>query len=218
MRHYPRCLPHEFANGPWQAHSTRAQRLLTMASLVVAHGLDDGATAQVTTWQTIQVALQVTFDLSLRFGHETEAGLVSQQRGERADAEGTGIPKGLQQTGSTAQFLQPRLAPCEVIGLFARGVQHELPYFRVPGEHGLSVIEGLGGYLAGVVDAHQRRGFAPVFAGQVGIGLLSLPCRGRRAGGRGTAGRRGRQQGAQRTVCGRYKGIQGRASRHGEGL
>jgi hypothetical protein len=71
MRHHPRCAPHEFADGRREACSAGAHGLLAVADLVVPHGLDDGAAALVALRQPIEMALEVAFDLSLGFGHES---------------------------------------------------------------------------------------------------------------------------------------------------
>ena len=60
-----------------------------MPDLVMTHGLDDGATALVALRQSIEMTLQVTFDLPFGLGDETEAGPVTQHRRQGADAERT---------------------------------------------------------------------------------------------------------------------------------
>ena len=94
-----------------------------------------------------------------------------------------------------------------MIGLFARGVEHEFADFRVAGEQRLGVVQGLGGHLAGMVHAHQGRGFPLFISGKRGIGLAV-----REAGGgvrHGPAGGRGCEQGTQRAVGCRNQGDPG---------
>ena len=161
MRHDPGGSPHQFAYGTGQRHASGALRLLSVPDFVVAHGLDDGPAAKIVGGQLFEMALEMTFDLALGLGHEPQAGAVSEQRGKGADAERSRIPKGVEHAGSATEFLEPRFAPGEVVGFLAGGVEHELPDFGVAREQGLGVIQGLGGDLAGMIDAHQGRGFAP---------------------------------------------------------
>ena len=53
------------------------QCLFSMAHLVVAHGIDDGATALVARRQSIEMTLQVTLDLAFGLGDKAEAGPVA---------------------------------------------------------------------------------------------------------------------------------------------
>src|SRR6476661_5988815 len=145
MRHHPGGSPHEFAYRTWQSCRARVFCLPTVADLVVAHRLDDGATSLVVGRQPFEMALEMAFHLPLSFGHEAEARLVAEQCRERADAERAGIPEWIENAGSRAEFAQPRLAPGEVVGLFAGGVEHEFADFRIPGEQRLRVVQRLRG-------------------------------------------------------------------------
>ena len=53
------------------------QCLFSMPHLVMAHGIDDGATALVARRQSFEMTLQVTLDLALGLGDEAEAGPVA---------------------------------------------------------------------------------------------------------------------------------------------
>ena len=104
-----------------------------------------------------------------------------------------------------------------MVGLLARRMEHEFAHFGVPGEQGLRVIEGLGGYLAGMIHPHQGRGFASVVGGKGWQGLfvrLFLGFLDRQ----GPARSRGREQGAQSAIRRRDKGVQVGPTRHGAGL
>ena len=92
---------------------------------------------------------------------------------------------GLSTLGRLPSSLEPGFAPGEVIGLFACRIQHEFADFRVAGEHGLGVVQRLGGHLAGMIHAHQGRGLALFVGGQGGVGLLGLAEPGGGAAGTG---------------------------------
>ena len=78
MRHHPGCLPHEFADRARQVRTAGVPRVLAMADFIVTHGFDDGAAAQVGIRQQVEMALQMTFYLSLGLGHEPQAGSVAE--------------------------------------------------------------------------------------------------------------------------------------------
>ncbi len=190
-----------------------------MTSFVVAHGLDDGAAALIIGRQSIEMALQMTFHLSLGLGYEPQAGAVAEQRGERADAKGAGIPERIEHAGAGPQLLEPGLAPGEMIGFLAGGVKHEISDIRVPREQGLRMVERLGGHLAGVVDPHEGGRLSPVVCRQGGIGFLGFPAgTGGSGRGHGAASGRGREQRAQGAVCRRDEGVQVRPALHWAGL
>src|SRR5881394_1341117 len=134
-----------------------------MPDLVVAHRLDDGPAALIIDRQSLEMTLQMPFDLALRFRHESKACRVSEDRGRRANAERSGIPERVQYARPGAQLFQSSLAPGEVIGLFPSGVEHEFPHFRPSREQRLSMVESLCGHLAGMVDPHESSGLAAVW-------------------------------------------------------
>ena len=134
-----------------------------MPDFVMTHGLDDRPAPQIIYGQLFEVTLQMTFDLALGLGDEAQAGAIPQQRGEGADAERACIPEWVQDAGTRAQFLEPGFAPGQMIRFFPRRVEHEFADFGVTREQGLRVVQGLCGHLAGVVHAHEGRGFAPDF-------------------------------------------------------
>jgi hypothetical protein len=135
--------------------------LLTVPDFVMTHGLDDSPASQVFGRQLFEMTLQMALDLALGFGHEPQAGTVPEQCGKRPNAEGTRVPQGIEYARAGAQLLEPGLAPGEMIGFLAGGVEHEFPDFGVTREQGLSVIQRLRGHLPGVIYAHESAGFAP---------------------------------------------------------
>ena len=127
----------------------------------------------------------MTFDLAFGLGHETQAGLSPSSAARAPMPKEPAYHRGLSTLGRAPSSLSRVFAPGEVIGLFARGMEHEIADFRVAREQGLRVIQGLGGDLAGMVHAHQGRGFAPVVGRQGGVGLRASRGPGTRPGGRG---------------------------------
>jgi hypothetical protein len=53
------------------------------------------------------------------------------------------------------QFLQPRLAPGQVVVFLAGGPFHAISHRIQPRGQRLPLIERLGAHLAGMVDSHQ---------------------------------------------------------------
>jgi hypothetical protein len=104
-----------------------------------------------------------------------------------------------------------------VIGFLARGMEHEFAHFGVPGEQGLRVIEGLGGYLTCMIHPHEGCGFASVVGGKgwqgqgvrLFLGFLDRE---------GPSRCRGREQGAQGAIRRGDEGVQVGPTRHGAGL
>ena len=174
MRHDRGRSPHQFAYGARQGRGAGTLRLLTMPDFVVAHGLDNGPASKIFGRQLIEVTLEMTFDLALSLGDEAQAGAVPEQCGERADAEGSRIPEGVEYAGSATQFLEPGFAPGEVIGFIARRVEHEFPDLGISREQCLGVVERLGGHLARMIHAHEGRGLPPGLGRKRGIGLLGV--------------------------------------------
>jgi hypothetical protein len=167
-----------------------------MSRLVMPHGLDNGATANIGARQSVEMAAEMPFHLSFSLGDEAKTGPVAYQSGQGSDAERARVPQWFEQAGPTPQFLETRFAPGKVIGLLARGIQHEIADFRVAGKHGLGVIQGLGGHLTGMIDAHQCGGLALFIRGQAGIRFLCLASRDWGGRGHRPAGRGGCEQGA----------------------
>ena len=67
---------------------------------------------------------------------------------------------------AATEFLHPLLAPLQVVVLLPGGLFHPFPHLAQPGRQGLSLVEGLGRHLAGVVDAHEPDGFLPLGVGE----------------------------------------------------
>jgi hypothetical protein len=204
MRHDPGSSPHQFAYWTRYGCGAGTLRLLAMPDFVMAHGLDDGPAAQIFGRQLLEVTLQMTFDLPLRFSDEAEAGAVAHQRGEGANAEGSRIPERVQHARAAAQLLEAGLAPGQVVGFLAGGIEHELPDPGISREQGLGVVQRLRGHFPGVVHPHQGGGFAFGLRRKAGIGLLGIFSGGRagaRRGGRyGPASGRRRKKGPEGAI------------------
>ena len=96
--------------------------------------------------------------LHLAFGldHKAQADAVAQAAGQKANAEGTGIPERVEQTWAAAQFIKTLLRPREVVGFFARGLLHLLAQRVTARRQRLRLVQRLGADLTDMVDAHQR--------------------------------------------------------------
>ena len=103
-----------------------------------------------------QVAGQVLLHLSFGFHHEPQADRIVCSSGQQANGEGSGVPHRVEQTGAPAQFGQPLLGPCQMVGFLAACRLHLLAQLRCPGRQRLGCVQGLGTNLADVVDPHQR--------------------------------------------------------------
>ncbi len=79
---------------------------------------------------------------------------------------------------------EPLFAPGQVVHLLGRGLAHGVGHGRIARGQRLSLVERLGGDLAGVVDPHQARRFEA-------LGGSSAPIRPRRRRGAARAGRAG---------------------------
>ena len=133
----------------------------------------------------------MAFDLPLGFRHEPEAHAIAEQSREGADREGSRIPERIEHAGARRRALSAgsRTRPGGRSSSRRHGA--EFAYFVAPREQGLRVVEGLGGYLAGMIHPHQGRGFAPLGSAKRGVGRLA---------GRGCAARAGGEQGPRGAI------------------
>jgi hypothetical protein len=176
-----------------QCHGTGSARSERVTGFVFHHALHDGTGGVVAGGQSLQMAVQVLFDLPFGLGHEAQADARTQPARKQPDAEGACIPKRVEQTGAVAQFLQSASRPGQVVGFLAcRPLELALQSSIVRGQR-LGVVQRLGAYLADMVDAHQR-GRQPA--------LLGCEFRGIAIRRRGATARRdiGSGQRAQRVV------------------
>ena len=167
-----------------------------MDDFVVPHGLEDRPAPGVGLRQSTEVVVDVAVHLALGLGHEAEADAVTEAGRHGTDGEGSGVPQRPEQAGPGIEFAEALLAPGEVVGFLAGGLEQHVAEFRGPGERRLAMVERLGGHFSGMVDPHERRGFAPFGRGQR-FGFRSRP-----GPGQGPRGRRGGENGTQRAVRG----------------
>jgi len=56
-----------------------------MRNLLASHGFKYGTAARIARGKSVEMLIEVSFDLSLRLGDEPQAGAVTEQSGTRAD-------------------------------------------------------------------------------------------------------------------------------------
>jgi len=66
-----------------------------MRDLLGSHGFKYGTAAGIARWKSVEMLIEVPFDLSLGLGDEPQARAVTEQRGTRADEEGARVPEGI---------------------------------------------------------------------------------------------------------------------------
>ena len=71
-----------------------------MRDLFGSHGLQYRTAAGVSRRKSAEVPVEMSFDLALRFGYESEACAVTKQRSRRTDRERAQIPERIEQTGA----------------------------------------------------------------------------------------------------------------------
>ena len=163
-----------------------------MRDLLGSHGFKYGTAACIARWKSLEMLIEVTFDLPLRLGDEPQAGTVAEQSGTGADEEGARVPEGIEQARPCGELPEPHLAPRQMVRLRARGRQeHRARGFR-SGDERLAVVQRLRGELPGMVDTHECGTRAPVGFGKWFCGLFVQG--GDRPGGLGR--RENRTQGA----------------------
>jgi len=109
------------------------------------------------------------------------------QAGQYPDAKAAGVPERVEQARSTAELVEPLGAPSEMVALLDRRGCQELPRPLRAGHQGLAAVEGLGGDLAGVIDAHEGGALPALAARKLSLGHA----RGRRGAGGGIGGAEG---------------------------
>jgi len=137
-----------------------------MRDLLGSHGFKYGTAACIARWKSLEMLIEVTFDLSLRLGDEPEAGTVAEQSGAGADEEGARVPQRIEEARPCGELPESHLAPRQVVRFGAGGRQeHRARGFRA-GDERLAVVERLRSELPGVVDTHECGTRAPVGFGK----------------------------------------------------
>lgn len=125
-----------------------------MFGFLIAHLFNDGAAPCIFRGQAIEMAFEVLNDLAFSFGDEAKAPLIAENAAHRTDRVSTGVPEGTELAWFFAEFLDALLAPGKVIVLLSGCFLHLLFDTCVPGNRGMTLVQGLRRYLAGVIDAH----------------------------------------------------------------
>src|SRR5579883_3179949 len=124
-RHDAGGLTHEGAYRAWKIHSTGGPGIGAVSSLIRAHLLHDGAALQIAGRQAAEVLVEMTLDLPLRLHDEAEAGPIAGESGQRPDAERARIPQRVEEARAGFELPQPCLAPGEMVGLLASGIEQD---------------------------------------------------------------------------------------------
>lgn len=165
-----------------------------MFLFLIPHLLDNCATLRVLRRQAIQVAVEVSADLSLGLGYEAQAPSVAKRAAGRTNCEGAGVPEGTELADVLTKLIYTLLAPREMIELLIRGTLHLCFDILVARNRGVALVEGLRGHFARVINPHQAR-CVPLLSG-IQIGIKDVF---RRIFAGGTTRRRGYR--AERVVC-----------------
>src|SRR5215469_1850982 len=163
-----------------------------MRDLFGSHSFKYGTAARIARWKSLQMLIEMPFDLPLCLGDESQAGAVAERRRSRADEKGADIPERIEEARSCSQLPEPHLAPRQMVRLRTRTRQEHRSRTLRAGDERLSVVEGLRGELSGMVDTHEGSARAAVALGKWS-GRLSVRRR-HRSGGLGR--RQNRTQGA----------------------
>lgn len=139
-----------------------------MLYFVVLHLPENRPAARILLRQALEMVVQMRFDLFFRLGDKPEADPIAKRARHGADRIGSCIPQGIQHAGMAAKLGQAALAPGKMIGLLGGGLLHRRGDFRVSRRQGLALIQGLCGYLTGVVDPHQPCGPCRLLRAQPG--------------------------------------------------
>ena len=81
-----------------------------MPHLIESHLFEDGATARIVGAETPKMIAQVGFNLFFGLGDEPKTIAIAKGARDGAQGKGAQVPQGVQEAGSSAQFLQALLA------------------------------------------------------------------------------------------------------------
>lgn len=151
--------------------------------------------------------IEMAFNLPLRLHDEAEARPVTRRSRYRADNEGPAVPQWIQQARPRIELLEPRLAPSQMIGLFASGFEQHVARRSGARDECLAVIERLGRYFAGMVHPHESRRFSTISFGERRWRLGGVRFNGRRGIRYRTRSVSGGEDRSQCPIGGRDEGV-----------
>lgn len=137
-----------------------------MLDFVVLHLLQYGPASRVCSRQARKVLVQVRFNLFFRFRNKPEADPIAKRARYRADRIGSEVPQRVQHAGAPAQFPDPVLTPCQMIGFLRGGPAHDSGDLWVARGQRLTLIQRLRRDLPGMIDPHQAYRFARLIGRQ----------------------------------------------------
>src|SRR5215469_13660198 len=154
-RHDASGAAHQRTHRSRRTHAARRRGGRTMCDLLGSHGFKYRTAAGVSCRKSVEMLIEVPFDLSFRLRDEPETGAVTEQCGTSADEEGARVPERIEQARPRRELGEPLLAPREMVRLRACRRQQHFARRIGAGDERLTVIERLRGELSGMVDAHE---------------------------------------------------------------
>jgi len=146
------------------------------------------------------MTVEMRADLTLSFGDEAQAPLVTENATGRPNGKRAGVPDRAESADILTELIDPLLTPGQMIELFICRVLHLFLYTLVARDRRVSLVQGLRRNFARVVDPHEA-GCVPFLPGiQIGIeDIFRRILTGRPAGRGGDC--------PQRVVCTREQAI-----------
>ena len=82
-----------------------------MAGFVIFHLFYDRSAALIFVWQSLQMAIQVALDLTLRLGEKTQVPAIAEQTEGHAKGKGPRVPDGVEQALAAVELSETLLGP-----------------------------------------------------------------------------------------------------------
>src|SRR5690606_27585367 len=119
---------------------------------VGGHALEHGRALPVGARQTLEMIVEMRFDLALGLGDEAQAHAIAGETGSETDADAAQVPERVEQARAAAELFEPCVAPREMIALLGSRVRELRAHLRRARYERLSVVKPLRRELAGAVD------------------------------------------------------------------
>ena len=114
--------------------------------------------------------VEMRADLTLSFGDEAQAPLVTENATGRPNGKRAGVPDRAESADILTELIDPLLTPGQMIELFICRVLHLFLYTLVARDRRVSLVQGLRGDFAGVIDTHESGCMRFLGRRQPGIG------------------------------------------------
>ena len=146
------------------------------------------------------MTVEMRADLTLSFGDEAQAPLVTENATGRPNGKRAGVPDRAESADILTELIDPMLTPGKMIELFIGRVLHLFLNALVARDRGVSLVEGLRRNFARVVNTHKARCVAFLRRIQIGIEDIFRRILTGRPAGRGG-------DGPKRVVCTREQAV-----------